>query len=651
MKKSIIIFTIVFSFVSLFSYPVSSSQKQNRENPPTSANIKYPGINANQVTESPAFAWQAASGNLSGYKFYLGSDGQGVESPTNLVNGADLGNVLNYYPDLVLELNQTYYWQVIPYHVTNGDAENCPIWVFQTKAEASLPNPYRNYFNDISGFTGNITMSNNGGTQDSGGGLSSGLSGNFQTINAIGPNSSTDQLVFYYRLSEFQLGDSASQDPSFLRTYISYDNINFQEINSLSCYDENLNNQYNKITIDLTDYPGTFYVKFTYNIYHFYYSFFGTSNDPRLYLDNLFIRENSGQVILNVSPESWNIENGSIHTSYNQNVVITNYSNFELSIENLSIPINPISLNNFSLNSSQSIITLAEGFSYSFSISFSANEYGYCNSLVTYEYSANGGVYPGDPTQTLMFLTADCPNPHIYTFPYLQDFSQWPPLDWIANAWHQSLDSNNKSWATSPDGMSMSYPLTLVSPSFYSTLPLTVQYKLSIPDEVCSNIQFKVQIGYYHYFYQLISWETIDSFITSENITYQYDDGVLINQYVFINMEIPSEYIGTPFILQFEHFAINSSRPKITDFKIFHNEVNNIGILQHPELSISRENSHNVLWWDHIYSANNYEIQASSDLENNVWQPITITPYQGYVYDGNEEYKFFRVKALRNSLP
>jgi len=574
-----------------------------------------------------------------------------VDSPSNLVNGVDLGNVLNYYPDLILELNQTYYWQVIPYHASNGDAVNCPIWVFQTKTEASLPNPYRNFFNDINGLTGNISMSNNGGTQASGGGLSSGLSGNFQTSNAIGPNSSTDQLVFYYRLSEFQLGDSASPDPSFLITYISYDNINFQEINSLSCNDDDLNNQYNKITIDLTDYPGTFYVKFTYNLYHFYYSFFGTGNDPKLYLDNFFIRENSFQVDLNVSPESWNIENGLINTTYNQNVVITNYSNFEVSIENMSIPVNPISLNNFFLNSSQSIITLAEGFSYSFSISFLSYNYGYCNSLVTYEYSEDGGVSPVDPTQTLMTLSADCPNTHIHTFPYLQDFSQWPPLDWITGPWTQLFDSKSKSWATSPAGHDIMYIMALISPSFYSTSPLTVQYKLNIPDGVLSNLQFKVQIGHDAPDFEYLNWVTIDSLITSENITYQYDDGVLINQYVFINMEIPSEYIGTPFRLKFEHFAINSCKPKITDFKIFQTEENTFVYLGHPELSISRENSHNVLWWDHIYLSENYEIQASSNPSNNVWQSITTTPYQGYVYDGDEKYKFFRVKALSNSLP
>lgn len=193
--------------------------------------------------------------------------------------------------------------------------------------------------------------------------------------------------------------------------------------------------------------------------------------------------------------------------------------------------------------------------------------------------------------------------------------------------------------------------MTLLSPSFYSISPLTVQYKLLIPDGVMSNRQFKVQIGHYNYYYQEINWETIEYLVTSENITYQYDDEVLINQYALMNIEIPSEYIGSPFRLQFEHLSFNNKRPKITDFKIFHTTVNTFGDLEYPELSISRENSHNVLWWDHIYHAENYEIQASSDLTNNVWQPITITPYQGYVYDGDENYKFFRVKALNNSLP
>ncbi len=652
MKKLTITFIVFYSLISIFSLPFTSLHGQFRENPPSPTSLRYPGLNANQVTESPVFAWQEASGSLTGYRFYLGSDGQGETSPSNLVNGVDLGNVLSFYPDINLELNQTYYWQVVPYHVDNGDALNCPIWSFQTKSSASDSIPYRNFINDINGFTGNILMSNDQGIQNSSGIATSALSGSFQTSNAIGANLSSNQVVFYYRLSDFQLGDSASQDPSFLTSYISYDNINFQEINLLSCYDDNLNDQYNKVTIDLANYPGTFYVKFTYNLYHFYYSFFGTSNNPKLYLDNFFIRENISQPHLNVSPETWDIENGLINLTYNQDVVITNYSTYELSIENLAIAVNPISPNNFFLNSSQSDITLPEGYSYSFSIDFYAYEYGYMNSAVTYEFSEDGGVSPGEPTQILMTLSADCPNPSISSFPYQQDFSEWPPLNWVSAAWTQVFDSNNKSWARSPSFDTTAHIMSLVTPSFYSDSHLTVQFKLMIPSSTMTFNPLLIQIGQDSSPYHSINWTTISSINTDDNITFQDDEGVLINQYVIRNIDIPQQYLGVNFKLQFNFVAHSQlARPRITDFTIYTSPQDVYVNLANPQLSISRENSHNVLRWEHIPYAEFYEIRASSDLSNNAWEPIIITPYQGYIYDLPEKYKFFRVKACNNSLP
>ncbi len=651
MKKLTITYIVFYSLISIFSLPFTSLHGQFRENPPSPTSLRYPGLNANQVTESPVFAWQEASGSLTGYRFFLGSDGQGQTSPSNLVNGVDLGNVLSFYPDMNLELNQTYYWQVIPYHVDNGDALNCPIWSFQTKPSASDSIPYRNFINDINGFTGNILMSNGQGIQNSSGIVTSALSGSFQTSNAIGANSSSNQVAFYYRLSDFQLGDSASQDPSFLTSYISYDNINFQEINLLSCYDDNLNDQYNKVTIDLANYPGTFYVKFTYNLYHFYYSFFGTSNNPKLYLDNFFIRENISQPHLNVSPETWDIENGLINLTYNQDVVITNYSTFELSIENLAIAVNPISPNNFFLNSSQSDITLPEGYSYSFSIDFYANEYGYTNSAVTYEFSEDGGVSPGEPTQILMTLSADCPNPHISSFPYQQDFSQWPPFGWNYGTWEQYIDVDETTWAVCQETPASTMTMGFASPSFYSTLPLNLQFKLLVPNNVNFNMNFSVDIAEYNPSPNSIDWNTFYTFNCQDNITYVYEQGVLINKYVIKNMHIPEEYIGLPFIIRFSTSFFSENAPRITEFRLYTSPQDVYVNLANPQLSISRENSHNVLRWEHIPFAEFYEIRASSDLSNNAWEPIIITPYQGYIYDLPEKYKFFRVKACSNSLP
>lgn len=60
-----------------------------------------------------------------GYTFYLGTD----NPPTNIMNGVDVGYALSYSPAQPLELNTTYYWQVVSYN-SMGDATECPVRTF-----------------------------------------------------------------------------------------------------------------------------------------------------------------------------------------------------------------------------------------------------------------------------------------------------------------------------------------------------------------------------------------------------------------------------------------------------------------------------------------------------------------------------------------
>ncbi len=84
------------------------------------------------------FTWTAPGSGITptGYKLYLGTDGGGVTTPTNVVNGTNLGNVLTY-PFSLLSANTTYYWQVVSVAAA-GDATGCTIRSFTTGAAATI---------------------------------------------------------------------------------------------------------------------------------------------------------------------------------------------------------------------------------------------------------------------------------------------------------------------------------------------------------------------------------------------------------------------------------------------------------------------------------------------------------------------------------
>lgn len=87
------------------------------------------------IAQSPAITlnWAASTegGVATGYKMYLGTDGGGVTPPTDILDGVDLGLVFSYDPDPDLAYLTTFYWQVVPYNA-GGDADDCPIWTFNT---------------------------------------------------------------------------------------------------------------------------------------------------------------------------------------------------------------------------------------------------------------------------------------------------------------------------------------------------------------------------------------------------------------------------------------------------------------------------------------------------------------------------------------
>ena len=115
----------------LFIDDVSGPPFASEVTPPNPATPVDPVDIATDIILHPTLTWAAGGGFPTGYKLYLGSDGNGTAQPTNIVNNLNLGANLSYHCTTLLTPNTVYYWQIVPYNA-GGNAANCPIWSFTT---------------------------------------------------------------------------------------------------------------------------------------------------------------------------------------------------------------------------------------------------------------------------------------------------------------------------------------------------------------------------------------------------------------------------------------------------------------------------------------------------------------------------------------
>ncbi|MBI9031693.1 hypothetical protein JEZ13_06815 [bacterium] len=636
---------LVFTLVSgpLSQKVIDFAEVDYRDQPPSPTTLQFPAMNATAVTEYPVFAWNEAAGSVSSYRFYLGTDGGGEFSPSDLVDGLDLGDTLRYFPNIELELDQTYYWRVIPTHFQYEDALDCPIWSFHTKSQASDSIPYRQFFEGSNNFTGNFVTSPNGGTQSSGALLSSAFNGNIVSSNSLGPVTNESQLIFDYRLTNTMLGNSVTPNPNFITTYISYDNVNFQAIQEFSIFTPNLNTQYNRVTVDLNDYPGSFYLKFNYNVYFFYDDFF--NNNPQIYLDNFLIRQPSPFNILDVSPPTWDAGEVALNSSISQSVTIRNLSTHEVSIQNFRLPINTIVSYFFSLSNYQNSFNLPEGYCETFTVTYNPTQYGNHINYIYYEY-----YYPdvASPENELMSLHGSCTDPIISNFPYIQDFEEYPPIGWGIHP-DQYIDEDGNAWMrynNNNNYMSIIGPIG--TPEFSILNQTLIQFTLSKPDSFIIEEPAELQLHVYRTGAWDLLLDTEDPIYNIDSQIMHYENDILINHERKVSLLIPEAYSNEIINFTFRFSNRVNDSVLIDDFKVYSGWDVIPSQLEEPEVVISKENGYQVLRWEHIDFAQNYLIEATDDISADTWTELTTTPYQGYVYTGQEDYKFFRVKAMRS---
>jgi len=112
---------------------------------PNPATLLLPLDGGTLISPATHLSWSPGSIWPTGYRLFLGTN----SPPTNVIDNLDMGNVTTYNPTPDLELDTTYFWQVIPYN-TYGQASDCPIWSFTTHGDNTITSlPYFQHWDSV----------------------------------------------------------------------------------------------------------------------------------------------------------------------------------------------------------------------------------------------------------------------------------------------------------------------------------------------------------------------------------------------------------------------------------------------------------------------------------------------------------------------
>ncbi len=300
--------------------------EENSTLPPNCATDPDPADSTADIAIMTTLSWVSGGGAPTGFKVYLGTDNPPV---TEVYDGAgttfDITTPLNYSTE--------YFWQVVPYNA-NGNAVDCPVWMFSTLADPTLQPGFVEEFEDAtypptnwtrySGYleeTSVLTTTTSGWIKDDFANITDpvnkaarnniyGTSRNhwLMTPPIALPDVETDyQLEFDLALTEY-----GNQNPATLgvddifAVVISTDmGVTWSSNNVLRQWDSTTpipNGAGEHITIDLSAYTGTIMIGF-------YGESATTNEDNDLFVDNVTVDEaGSGQITVGFNVmESWNI--------------------------------------------------------------------------------------------------------------------------------------------------------------------------------------------------------------------------------------------------------------------------------------------------------------------------------------------------------
>lgn len=120
-------------------------------NAPSMPNLLAPAHGASAIPVFATLRWEQRAG-VTGYRLYVGTDGGGSATPSNLHDGTDVSGTANRFGLNDLEPSTTYYWQLVAVNSV-GDSPASPIRSFTTGARTT-----------VSAFPHTQNMSNSGNT-------------------------------------------------------------------------------------------------------------------------------------------------------------------------------------------------------------------------------------------------------------------------------------------------------------------------------------------------------------------------------------------------------------------------------------------------------------------------------------------------------